>query len=73
MIHFFFEFSPGGGVPTWICIQLPIRLCSLFARWVHGNQSYKGEQKESINKKTHTNTQKKRERREVTLGKPTIA
>jgi hypothetical protein len=52
---------------------LPIRLCSLFARWVHGNQSYKGEQKESINKKIHTNTQKKRERREVTLGKPTIA
>jgi hypothetical protein len=44
------------------------------ARWVQRNQSYKGELKESINKKTHTNTQKEEERREVTLGTPeTIA
>jgi hypothetical protein len=44
------------------------------ARWVQGNQSYKWELKESINKKTHTNTQKERERRDVTLGTPeTIA
>jgi hypothetical protein len=44
------------------------------ARWVQGNESYKGKLKESITKKTHTNTQKEEERREVTLGTPeTIA
>jgi hypothetical protein len=33
------------------------------ARWVQRNQSYKGELKESINKKTHANTQKRENRR----------
>jgi hypothetical protein len=52
----FFEFSPGLNL-----YSVAYKALQPNARWVQGNQSYKGDQKESINKK-HTSTHKKRKK-----------
>jgi hypothetical protein len=59
-ITFFLNFHRGEN-PHLNLYSVAYKALQPNVRWVQRNHSYKGELKESINKKTHTNTQKERE------------